>query len=388
MRGNGKKMFPGKTKSNIFFIENKNKTNINPDKYVNKNNNYIDTDRNKNNLRNINNINSFKNNNNNQLIITKKQNISINENRKRHNSMEIFNSNKLQINNNSIFPKNKNINNKRKVLYTERSVDSLRPRRVLGNFSTSNYILNKNNFWTKRRSMDISSDSRLTEYKPLNTNLSLHQNKNNIRDSPSNLDQKKTSKNYYNKFVNKSNSVLAKNYHKKIYKNKKNNAAPKEQTFIIKKIKQDDNLIDINALKKHFSKNGINIISLSSDSTSLIPINRDSIKLILNSNDVKSNKFKNIERYFKREGLEANELKNNYHIKFTRGIYPNQSGWDDITYGGREKFEKAELSSRFEKDEKEKKFHKKNMVSKNNFANLKYKNNFKIKPKIYNSVDK
>ena len=385
MRGNGKKIFPGKTQSNIFFIENKNIQNRNLDKYINKGKNHINKENNRKNLNNMNYIYLDKNNKNNQLKINKKENISISDNRKRHNSMEIFNINRLQINKN-LNPKNNII--RRKSLDTERSVDSIRPRRVLGNFSARNYILNKNSIWTRGKSMDISNDSNLREYKPLNTISSLNQNKNNIIDIAK-TDRRIPSNNYYNKFVNKNNTLLdQQNKHKIINKNKnkKNNiSAPKEQTFMIKKINPDDNLIDTSQLKKHFSKNGINIISLSSNNTSLI--NKDSIKLILNSNDVNSKKFKNIENYFKREGLEASEIKNNYHIKYTRGIYPNKSGWDNVTYGGREKFEKAELSSRFTKDEKEKKFHKKNVVSKNYYRNFKYKNNFEIKPKRYNKAE-
>ena len=90
----------------------------------------------------------------------------------------------------------------------------------------------------------------------------------------------------------------------------------------------------------------------------------------------------------KNKGKKKKKKKKNYHIKFTRGIYPNKSNWKDITYGGREKFEKTEMSSKFQKDQKENKFHKKNLLSKTNFYNVKYKNNFEIKPKRYNSVEK
>ena len=87
--------------------------------------------------------------------------------------------------------------------------------------------------------------------------------------------------------------------------------------------------------------------------------------------------------------LEFNEVKNNYNIKFTRGIYPNKSNWKDITYGGREKFEKAEISSKFQNDKNKGKFHKKHILSKTNFyEDVKYKNNSEIRKKRNKSVEK
>ena len=399
MRNNGKKMFPGKTKSNIFFIENKNKTNINPNKYVNvnnKNNNKKTNDiYQKENNPNLNSRN-INNNTNKQL----KSNTSINDNRKRKMSLEIFNFNRLKYNNNLNLSQDDK-NNRRKVLYTERSVDSLRPRRILGNFSTREYILNRNNIWNRSQTIDNQNNSITTkEETPLrryssfsknevqnyNKNHGHHHNHNNLKKE----NQKKLSKNYYNKFINKE-ILIGQNNKRPKNKNRKNNniPPPKELTYIIKKINQDDRLIDINEIKKNFSVNGINIISISGLSNSLVPINDDKVKIILNSNDINSKKFKNIEKYIKDKGLKFDEVNNNFHIKFTRGIYPNNSNWKDITYGGREKFEKSEISSRFEKEQKENRFHKQNILSKTNFyKDVKYKNNFEMKPRRYNSVEK
>ena len=44
-------------------------------------------------------------------------------------------------------------------MYTERSVDSLRPRRILGNFSTREYILNRNNIWNRSQTIDNQNNS-------------------------------------------------------------------------------------------------------------------------------------------------------------------------------------------------------------------------------------
>ena len=379
MRTNGKKMFPDKNTSNIFFLDNKNKVNINPNKYVNKNNN--------------NKINPYLNNNNNNLKINIKSNNSINENRKKHKSLEYFNTNILDKNKNFIFNKeNNNTVNRRKVLYTQRSVDILRTKRVLGNFSTRNYILNKSNIWERHKSFDNTNMSE--EYQPLNTISAFSHDKNKYNDL-SKKNQKIPSNNYYNKFINKSllneqNQNIKMRQHNKGKKIKKDKTIPpKEQTFIIKKINPDNNLIDTSELKKKFSENGVNVISLAGISNSLVPINNDSVKIVLNSNDINSKKFNKIEKYIKNKGLKLDEVKKNFNIKFTRGIYPDKSKWCDTTYGGRENFEKAELSNKFKKAQKEKKFHKKNFISKNNFyQDVKYKNNFEIKPKKYKSVEK
>ena len=378
MRNNGKKMFPGKNESNIFFLDKKSNINANPKKYINKNNR--------------NNIISNLNNNNNTLKISIKCNLSINDGRKRHNSLERFNSTLLQSTRKQVIYRD---NNNKKVLHTERSVDSLRkPKRILGSFSTRNYILNKNNIWDRHKSCENLRNS--AEYNPLHTFSAIAQSETQYN-NPGINNKKITSTKYYNKFINKPLlTEQIKNGKNKIAtqeKNKKKDEIKigllKEQTFIIKKKNQNDQLIDLNELKKKFSQSGINIISIDGTSNSLIPINKDSVKIVLSSADISSNKFKNVERYIKKKGLEFNEIKKNHHIKYSKGIYPNKYKWSDVTYGGRENEEKKELSSRYNKNEKEKKFFKKNGISKNNFyKDVKYKNNIEVKPKRYKSVEK
>ena len=137
----------------------------------------------------------------------------------------------------------------------------------------------------------------------------------------------------------------------------------------------DDNVIDINSLKKNLIGSGINFVSLTGVSSSLDPINRDSVRLIINSNDFDKSKLNRIEKVLKNKGLKLNEIKNNYNKKYSRGIFPAKSKWNDGKYGGREAKEKLQLSMEFQKKEKQNKFHKKNLISKNNFYDITYKNN-------------
>lgn len=376
MKGSGKKKFPEKYISNIFFFDNRNKTNINPNIYVNKN--------------------VIKNERNNRYISnenTKHKN-TILESRRRNKSLEIFNTISLDDDNNSTFLNDNQIN-RRKVLYSQKSVDFLRPKRILGDFSTRNYILNKNNIWEKNHTKENENDNLFIssrEYRPLNTISSFSNGitknmilKNNKKRASNNI-------NFYNKFVNKAkpnqDNQKATKIHFKKTRNRNIFVPPREQVFIIKKENPDNKLIDINEIKKKFSENGVNLISISGASNSLIPVNNDAVKIKINLNDVNSNKLNKIEKLMKKKGLKINGVKKDYHIKYTRGIYPNKSDWKDVTYGGREKFEKFEISSKFQKDHKENKFRKKDIMSKLNFYhNYRYKNNFHISPKRYKSVE-
>lgn len=373
MKGSGKKKFPEKYLSNIFFIDNSNKAYKNPNIYVNKN--------------------IFNNEKNNKNILNedRKYQNSIYESRKKNKSQEIFHTININDNNNSVFQNNNGIN-RRKVLYSQKTVDHLRPKRILGNFSTRNYILNKDRIWEKNHTKENEKDNYFftsREYIPLNTISAFSLEK---RNKIKNKNQKRAinKNNYYNKFVNKSklNGSKIIKVDKNKTRNKKIFIAPKEQVFIIKKVIPDNKLIDINEIKKKFSENGVNLISISGLSNTLIPINNDELKIKINLNDVNTNKFNKIERFIKKKGLKINEVKKDYHIKYTRGIYPNKSDWKDITYGGREKFEKLEISNKFQKDHKDNKFLKKNIISKINFyQNFQYKNNFEIRPKRYKSVE-
>jgi hypothetical protein len=397
MRNYGKKMFPGKNNSNIFFVDNTSKTNINQNNYINQNNKYKNN-RSNNIFHNENNPNLINRNINNNQDVKQKYKVSINDNRKRHMSMEIINPINLENNINKISQKESQIN-RRKVLYTERSVDCLKPRRVLGDFSARDYLLNKNNAWDKSLTLD-GQYNPITERekRPFRRFSSFSQNEveHCIKNTNNNKEENKKilSDKFYNKFINKpilieQNKNMPKNRNRKNNINKIISPPPKEQAYVIKKLNPDNNLIDINEIRKNFSKNGINLISIEGLSNLLVPTNNDSVKIILNSNDVGTNKFHKVEKYIQNKGLKMNEIKNNYHIKFTRGIYPNKAMWKDVTYGGREKFEKLEISSKYEKEQKKNGFHKKNILEKTLlYRDLKYKNNFEIKPKKYNSVEK
>ena len=189
------------------------------------------------------------------------------------------------------------------------------------------------------------------------------------------------SKEFYNKFINKkisnTKSINNKNNSKITMKKNENKKykVPKEEIFLIKKEKMDNKIIDINSLKRNFIQNKINFISITGVSSSLIPVNKDSVKLILNSNDIDNNKFNKIEKILKSKGLKLNEVKRNYSKKCSSEIFPVKSEWYDGKYGGRESKEKLELSMEFQKKNRENKFHKKNLISKNNYFDVKYKNN-------------
>ena len=187
--------------------------------------------------------------------------------------------------------------------------------------------------------------------------------------------------NYYNKFINKNKALNDKkeNINKNLNLNLKSAKThryqePKEEIFIIEKEKLDNNVIDINSLKKNILGKGISIVSLTGISSSLDPINKDSVKLILNSNDVDKTKLDKIGRILKSKGLKFNELKNNYNKKFGKGIFPAKSKWDG-KFGGRESNEKLKLSLEFQKNKKENKFMKKSVISKQHFYDITYKNN-------------
>ena len=186
--------------------------------------------------------------------------------------------------------------------------------------------------------------------------------------------------NYYNKFINKNKTLNEKNNktNKNLsLKSARNNKLqePKEEIFIIKKEKLDNNVIDINSLKKNILGKGINIVSLTGISSSLDPINKDSVKLILNSNDVDKTKLDKIGRILKSKGLKFNELKNDYKKKLGKGIFPAKSKWNDDKFGGRESREKLQLSMEHQKNKKENKFLKKSIITKQNFYDVTYKNN-------------
>ena len=381
MRSNGKKMFPDKNRSNIFFIDNNIKTNVNPNKYVNINNPPINnkTSYVSRNGQNINNKTNLKNDLLSGGALVGKRRL------KRHRTLEILNSNNLKNKNYTINCDDNNNNNnnnnkqfnRKKVLYN-----------IWNGESKSKTNLNSLNNSVEYKPEEFKKMNN-EEYKPLNTisnfsNFSIDKITNNNYNNVGKIKKKKQKDpldSYYNKFVNKK-------FHKKKCINKNKKSPPKEKTFIIKKVKQDDSLIDTYDLKKNFAKNGINIISMSGLSNSLVPVNEDAVKIRLSSNDINSKKFKKIEQLIKDKGLKLDEIKQNFNIKFTEGIFPENMKWNDLTYGGREKFEVAKIREKFDKKRKVNAFSRKQLISKNCYINNKYKNNMEIKPRRYKSAEK
>jgi len=382
MKSHGKKMFPGVNKSNIFFLDNQ-KSKKNFDKYVNKNNSINNTEKKNSTFKRINtNNNEIKSSTNTKLPmrkrVLKKYNSTTlkkgdinpfsnkpNAIKKRqlitHKSMDYLNIKKDSISltePNSILTTRKS-NNLNKIDLNK--IKTIKPRKLGANKLNTSFNSVSNTSKEKRYSTSTFSSYIQRKSKPII-------DKNNIS-------TKIQPKKFYKKFVNKNNA-LNKGKEKE---NKKRFLMPKEETFIIRKEKLDNNIIDINLLKKNLISSGINIISLTGMSSSLVPINNDSAKLILNSNEVNGHKLHKIERILKSKGLKLNELKNNFNKKYSKGIFPAKSKWNDGRYGGRENSEKLELSMEYKKKRDENKFHKKNILSKNNFVDITYKNNNTVK---------
>jgi hypothetical protein len=377
MRGNGKKLFPGKNTSNIFFVEDKAKKNLNLNKYLNKTN-----DPNKTSKKETKKPEEKKT----YIRLSIKRNLKIEQSgqkqtnipKMRHKSVEKFNSSAINRYQNSTLKREKV-----KPFRSQNSVDSLKIKRVLGNFSSREYFLNKSKIYRNNKSIDNKLNKSMDDIdnKKLNTNKLTKKKKVEIPHIKNDAQTKKLKK-----FVNK-NDEGEKN--RKKFDKKAPIIPPKEQSFIIQKINQDGNIIDINDIKKKFSENGINIISIKDISNSLISTNKDQVQISINSKDINSYKFKNVEKIIKNKGLKLDEVKNNYNKKYTKGIFPAKSKWNDKKYGGREVFEKTEMSEKFKKDEQANKFKKKTILTKNNFyKDVKYKNIIESKPKRYNSTEK
>ena len=378
MKKHGKKMFPGINASNIFFLENQKNIKKNLNKYVNKTN-----------------INSEKKNQNNQSIKETRINKDINRTKipTKKRVLKKFNSMTLNKRDNNPFS-NKNNTIKKKQLVNHRSVDNLNMKNNFKDISLTEHDFTQSNLNNNLRSVDLnkikvkhrilgrnklntSFNSKESHKVPVNKFSSLTQRNNNESEKNGNIQ----AKHFYNKFINKNlnkkDNNNIKNLRQKTNQNIKNikNQALKEEVFLIKKDKMDNNIIDINGLKKNLIESGINIVSLTGVSSSLDPINNDSVKLIINSIDLDKSKLTRIEKILKNKGLKLNEIKNNYNKKFSRGIFPAKSKWNDDRYGGRETREKKELSIGFQKKRKENQVHKKNLMSKQLFYDITYKNN-------------
>ena len=389
MKNHGKKMFPGVNKSNIFFLDNQKSNKKNLDKYINKNITLNNTEK-KNSTYKRNNTNNDDIKCNTTKLPMKKRVL------KKYNSTTLKKSDIIPFS-------NKNNTIKKRQLITHKSMDYINPIKKDDSISLTESNINSS-FTSKKPNSTLKKIdlNKIKTIKPrrlgstnklnisINSNDSTSKNNNNNKRYSSStftsFTQRKITKpkdentkvntsmlqpkNYYNKFINKNNNVI-----KEKQKKKNLMTIPKEEIFIIKKEKLDNNIIDIKSLKKNLIGSGINIISLTGISSSLVPINNDSVKLIIDSNEIDSNKLNKMQRILKNKGLKLNELKNNYNKKFSKGIFPAKSKWNDGKYGGRENSEKLELSMAYKRKKDENLFHKKNILSKNFFVDLKYKNN-------------
>ena len=372
IKSHGKKVFPGSNSSNIFFVDNQKNNKLDLNKYINKPNKKNITNKtikddsiNSQNLkmpikkRVLKKCNSITLKKGNFNLFTKQNEIIKKRQLVSHRSVDYFNTKK---------------NNNKKMSLTEPNISETTiskdlKQSDLTKVKVKHRILGNNNL---NRSYNCKT-SRESSKKTFTT---LAQR---IKKEPITSRRIETG-NFYDKFINKNKTLNDKN--NKINKNLNLKSArnykyqePKEEVFIIKKEKLDGNIIDIKSLKKNILGKGISIVSLTGISSSLDPINKDSVKLILNSNDVDKTKLDKIGRILKSKGLKFNELKNNYNKKIGNSIFPAKSKWNDNKFGGRENREKLQLSMEHQKNKKENKFLKKSTITKQNYFDVTYKNN-------------
>ena len=378
MQRKGKKIFPGTNASNIFFLDNKKNNNIDLNKYINKTN----TNKEK----------KISNNKTIKEIKSNKEIKGINKPAKKR-VLKKYNSTTLKRGEiNPFLHQNDDIKNRQ--LKTHRSVDNFKIKKNIKNISLTEPDLSIINMNSNLKSFNLNKvkvKHRILGSNRVNMSFNANESYRNPKNKFASYTARKPkesenskinqSKEFYNKFINKkisnTKNINNKNNSKISLKKNENKKykVPKEEIFLIKKEKMDNKIIDINSLKKNFIQNKINFISITGVSSSLIPVNKDSVKLILNSNDIDNNKFNKIEKILKSKGLKLNEVKRNYSKKCSSEIFPAKSKWNDGKYGGRESKEKLELSMEFQKKNRENKFHKKNLISKNNYFDVKYKNN-------------
>ena len=370
IKSHGKKVFPGSNSSNIFFIDNQKNSKIDLNKYINKPN-----------KKNITNktIKDDSNKNQNLKMPIKKR------------VLKKCNSITLKKGNLNLFSKQNEVIKKRQLV-SHRSADYLNTKKNNKMPLTEPNIVEMNiSKGLKQSDLNkVKVKHRILGTNNINNSFNCKTSRESSRKTFSTLTQRikkepKTTRrietgNYYNKFINKNKTLNEKSNktNKNLsLKSARNNKLqePKEEIFIIKKEKLDNNVIDINSLKKNILGKGINIVSLTGISSSLDPINKDSVKLILNSNDVDKTKLDKIGRILKSKGLKFNELKNDYKKKLGKGIFPAKSKWNDDKFGGRESREKLQLSMEHQKNKKENKFLKKSIITKQNFYDVTYKNN-------------
>ena len=246
MKSHGKKIFPGSNSSNIFFIDNPKNNKLDLNKYINKPHNNINS------KQNINNKtikdNSF-NNQNSKMPIKKRV-------------LKKYNSTTLKKGDINPFSKQNEIIKKRQLV-SHRSVDYFNTKKT----SAKRISLTEPNL----NDVSISKELKQNSSQRTFTTLTQRAKKEPMTSRKIGMD------NYYNKFINKNKALNEKkeNINKNLNLNLKSARThryqePKEEIFIIEKEKLDNNVIDINSLKKNILGKGISIVSLTGISSSLL----------------------------------------------------------------------------------------------------------------------
>lgn len=180
---------------------------------------------------------------------------------------------------------------------------------------------------------------------------------------------------YYQKFVNKNNSVNS-----SITANKaKNNS---QITYELSKTKKDNRVIDTHSVKQSFTRNGINMYKIYNASSGLTSVNNDKVCFTIAENDAKSTIFKQIKKSLEAKGLEITQKnKKNYDKTVSKGIFPAKNNWkdNDVNRGiqRRKSFDQKSTTTHY----------KKASISKTGQRDLVYKNDLVKELKRHKSVE-
>ena len=179
------------------------------------------------------------------------------------------------------------------------------------------------------------------------------------------------SEKYYQKFVNKNNSV-------NISKTAKSKPIT-QITYELSKTKKDNRVIDTQSVKQSFTRNGINMYKVYNASSGLTPVNNDKICFTIAENDAKSTIFKQIKKSLEAKGLEVTQKKNNYDKTVSKGIFPAKNNWkdNDVNRGVQRRQSFDQKSTHF----------KKTSISKTGQRDLVYKNDLVKQLKRHKSVE-
>ena len=179
------------------------------------------------------------------------------------------------------------------------------------------------------------------------------------------------SEKYYQKFVNKNNSV-------NISKTAKSKPIT-QITYELSKTKKDNRVIDTQSVKQSFTRNGINMYKGYNASSGLTPVNNDKICFTIAENDAKSTIFKQIKKSLEAKGLEVTQKKNNYDKTVSKGIFPAKNNWkdNDVNRGVQRRQSFDQKSTHF----------KKTSISKTGQRDLVYKNDLVKQLKRHKSVE-